>query len=207
MRLPLTLLWVVLIPLASVAKEPVDKILAKAVAINPGLKDYSADINLPLRATLGFVPYNPNLIGRYYYKRPDKHKLDLKNAPGILKKYPNVFGFNLPDMARYKILRVQEMNLRGKLPVYKIAMIPNPRTSDVTGIDIYVNRSNYTIPKYDTFYVRGHLYVNIDFRKQDQYLVYDRVSAEFEFPNVVATATATYSNYLFNQNLQDGFFR
>lgn len=186
--------------------EPVDKIIARALAINPGLLDYSADIQLPLRATLGFIPYNKNMNGRYYHKRPDKHKLDLQNAPGILKKYPNVFGFNLPDMARYKVLKVQPMNLRGTIPVYKIIMIPKVRTSDITGIDIYVNRSDYTIPKYDTFYVKGHLYVNIDFRKQGKYLVYDKMSADFEFPNVLATASATYSNYQFNQNLQDSFF-
>lgn len=192
---------------AAGAIEPVDKILAKAVAANPGLKDYSADIQLPLRATLGFIPYNKNLTGRYYHKRPDKHKLDLKNAPAVLKKYPNVFGFNLPDVARYKVLKVSEMNLRGKVPVYKIILVPKKRTSDITEIDIYVNRKDYTIPKYDTFYVKGHLYVNIDFRKEGKYLVFDRVQADFEFPNVLATATATYSNYKFNQNPPDSFFQ
>ena len=207
MKRQILALLLVLTALPGWSVEAVDKILAKALAINPGLKDYSADIQLPLRATLGFIPYNKNMVGRYYHKRPDMHKLELKNAPALLQKYPNVFGFNLPDVARYRVLRVQEMKLHGKLPVYKIILVPKVRTSDITGIDIYVNRANYTIPKYDTFYVKGHLYVNIDFRKEGKYLVYDKVNADFEFPNVLATASATYSNYQFNQNLSDSFFR
>lgn len=203
----LKLMLVLLLVQAAGAIEPVDKILAKAVAINPGLADYSADVQLPLRATLGFIPYNKNLNGRYYHKRPDKHKLDLNNAPSMLKKYPNVFGFNLPDMARYRVIKVSEINLRGKLPVYKIILVPKKQTSDITGIDIYVNRKDYTIPRYDTFYTKGHLYVNIDFRKEGKWLVFDRVNADFEFPNVIATATASYSNYKFNQNPADSFFQ
>ncbi len=124
-----------------------------------------------------------------------------------LKKKQNGFEDWICESFQFELMEMQEwVNLRGTIPVYKIIMIPKVRTSDITGIDIYVNRSDYTIPKYDTFYVKGHLYVNIDFRKQGKYLVYDKMSADFEFPNVLATASATYSNYQFNQNLQDSFF-
>lgn len=188
------------------AAESAEKIFEKARLVNPGLQDYSADVQIQMNATLGFIPYRPNLNGRYYHKRPDKHKLDLQNAPSYLKKYPNVFGFNLPDLARYNAIRVQETSLNGT-PVYKVMLVPKTRTNDITAIDVYVNRSDYSVPKYDTFYTKGHLFVNIDFKKQDGYLVYDRMLAEFEFPSVTATANATYANYRFNQNLADALFQ
>lgn len=186
--------------------ESADKIFEKARAINPGLSDYSADIQIQMNATLGFIPYHPLLNGRYLHKRPAKHKLDLQNAPSYLKKYPNVFGFNLPDLSRYNVLRVQEMELRNQ-PVYKIMLIPKAQTNDITSIDLYVNRLDYTVPKYDTFYTKGHLYVDIDFRKQDKFMVFDKMSADFEFPSITANATANYANYQFNQNLPDALFQ
>jgi outer membrane lipoprotein-sorting protein len=188
------------------AVEAADKIFEKARLVNAGLLDYSADIQIQMRATLGFIPYNPKLQGRYLHRRPDKHKLELQNAPSYLKRYPNVFGFNLPDLSRYNVLRIQEMELRG-IPCYKVMLAPKARTNDITAIDLYVNREDYTVPKYDTFYSKGHLYVDINFRKQDKYSVYDTMSAEFEFPSIQATATASYANYQFNQGLTEAVFK
>jgi hypothetical protein len=202
----LGVLLCLLLTLPAVAAESAEKLFERARNVNPKLVDYSADIAIQLNATLGFIPYRPNLAGRYYHKRPDKHKLDLQNAPSYLKKYPSVFGFNLPDLKRYNAIRVQETDLRG-VPVYKVMLVPKVKTSDITAIDVYLNRSDFSVPKYDTFYTKGHLFVNIDFKRQDGYLLYDRMTAEFEFPSITATANASYSNYQINQNLPDALFK
>lgn len=195
-----------LLTVPAFAVESAEKIFEKARAVNPGLQDYSADVQIQMNAMLGFIPYHPLLSGRYYHKRPDKHKLDLQNAPSYLRKYPNVFGFNLPDLNRYRAIRVQETTLNN-VPVYKVMLAPKARKNDITAIDVYVNRDDYTVPKYDTFYTKGHLYVNIDFKKEDGFFVYDHMNAEFEFPSITATASASYTNYMFNQNLADALFQ
>lgn len=202
----LCVLLCLLLTLPTVAAESAEKLFEKARKLNPKLVDYSADISIQMNATLGFIPYRPSLTGRYYHKRPDKHKLDLQNAPSYLKKYPSVFGFNLPDLKRYTAIRVQETDLKG-VPVYKVMLVPKVKTSDITAIDVYLNRSDFSVPKYDTFYTKGHLFVNIEFKRQDGYLLYDRMNAEFEFPSITATANASYSNYRVNQNLSDSLFQ
>lgn len=187
-------------------EETVDSVYAKAKAINADLKDYQADISIALKAKLSFIPYDSNLVGKYLHKRPDKHRLDLDNAPSYLKKYPHVFGFNLPILSRYKVLRMHETELKGQ-PVYKIQLIPKVTAGDITNVDLYINRENYTVPKYDTFYKKGHLYVDIQFRRDQGYWVYDSMDADFEFPSINAQAKAVYSNYVYNQNLADSLFK
>ena len=185
--------------------ETVEKIFEKARAVNPGLQDSSADMKVQIKAVLGFIPYNTGANGKYYHKQPDKNKLELQNAPSWLKRYPNVFGYKLPDLTRYNTLKIQEMDLRG-LPVYKVMLVPKEHTNDITSLDIYFNRNDYTVPKYDTFYNKGHLYIDMDYIRADKFVVCDKLNADFEFPNITATATAGYANYLFNQKLPDAMF-
>ena len=68
------------------ADEEVEKIFSKVKAVNHGLKDYQANIDISLRAKVAFIPYNPSMSGKYYYKAPDKHKLVLEKAPSYVKK-------------------------------------------------------------------------------------------------------------------------
>lgn len=205
MKLSLFSVLLVLTALPGWSMETVEKIFEKAKAVNPGLQDSSADMSVEINAVLGFIPYKTAATGKYYHKQPDKNKLDLQKAPSWLKKYPQVFGYKLPDLTRYNVLKIQETDLRGN-PVYRIQLVPKQHTNDITNIDIYFNRNDYSVPKFDTFYNKGHLYVDMDYSKSGQFVVCDRLSADFEFPNITATASATYSGYSFNQNLPDSMF-
>lgn len=205
MKLPLLLGVLLLTAAPGWSAETVEKIFEKARAVNPGLQDSSADMSVEIQAVLGFIPYKTAATGKYYHKQPDKNKLDLQKAPSWLKKYPQVFGYKLPDLTRYNVLKIQETDLRGN-PVYRVQLVPKQHTNDITNIDIYFNRNDYSVPKFDTFYNKGHLYVDMDYARAGQFVVCDKLSADFEFPNITATASATYSNYLFNQKLPDSMF-
>ncbi|MFN8606234.1 MAG: hypothetical protein U0931_01790 [Vulcanimicrobiota bacterium] len=198
-------LFLLLLSLPALGVESVEKIFEKARSVNPGMEDSSADMSVDINAVLGFIPYKTAAGGKYYHKQPDKNKLDLKDAPSWLKRYPNVFGYKLPDLTRYNVLKQQEIDFRGQ-PVYKIQLVPKQHTNDITNIDIYFNRNDYSVPKFDTFYNKGHLYVDMEYSRSDRYLVCNKLNADFEFPNITATATATYSNYMFNQKLPDSLF-
>jgi outer membrane lipoprotein-sorting protein len=205
MKLSLLSVLLVLTALPGWSAESVEKIFEKARAVNPGLQDSTAEMSVQINAVLGFIPYKTSATGKYYHKQPDKNKLDLEKAPSWLKKYPQVFGYKLPDLTRYNVLKIQESELRGN-PVYRIQLVPKQRTNDITNIDIYFNREDYSVPKFDTFYTKGHLYVDMDYTKSGKFVVCDKLSADFEFPNITATASANYSNYVFNQNLPDSMF-
>ena len=194
-----------LLALPAWAAPSADTIFTRARAINPGMNDSVSDVGIRMNATLGFMPYRPALSGRSYYKRPDKFKLDLDNAPSYMRKFPSVFAFKLPDLTRYNVLRVQELAWKGQ-PVYKVMLSPKS-PGNITSIDVYINRTDYTVPKFDTFYTQGHLYLEVAFRKEDGFLVPDRLDGDYETASITATAQALYTNYRFNQGLSDEMFQ
>lgn len=196
----LILFLLVFLALPALGDEQVEKIFAKARQVNSTLRDYKADIALQVDANLGFIPYRPRLNGQYLYQKPDKHRLELQNAPAFLQKYPQVFGFNLPKLERYNSKVIEEGTVRGR-PVYRLELIPKEPTGDIQRLELFVDKENFTVLKYDTFYKQGHLLVDVDMRNQDGFWVFDKMKADFRFPSVTAKASARYSNYLFNQGI------
>lgn len=192
----------------ALADSKVDAIFAKVKAVNPGLQDYAADIDIQLNAKVSFLPYKPKMSGTYYHKRPDKHKLVLEKAPSYVKKYPQIFGWNLPQLERFNSRVAGEVDLGGK-PTWRIELLPKQAMGDIQRIELYVNRNDYTVPRQVTSYSNdGELAVDVDYRSEGGFKVFERMTATFLFPkvSVQAKATATYANYRFNQKLADSFF-
>ena len=190
------------------ADAEVEQIFAKTKAINKGLQDYKADINISLNAKVSIIPYNTKMSGSYYHKVPDKHKLVLENAPNYVKKYPNIFGWNLPKLEKFHS-RVSEVTTIGGQKAWHIDMLPKQGMGDIENVEIWINCENYTVPRQVTHYKRnGRLAVDVSYSQKNGYWVFDKMSAEFVFPavSVNATATAQYSNYEFNLGLTDDFF-
>lgn len=192
----------------ALADAKVDGIFAKIKAINPGMQDYQADIDIQLNAKVSFLPYNPKMSGHYYHKRPDKHKLVLEKAPSYVKKYPNIFGWNLPKLEKFNSRVVAETDLNGQ-PVWRIELLPKQGMGDIQKVELFVNRNNYTVPRQVTYYANnGELAVDVEYKTEGGYQVFNKMVASFNFPkvSVQAKATATYANYKFNQNVPDSFF-
>jgi hypothetical protein len=189
------------------AQSPVEKLFARSRGLNPTLRDYSADLKAHADATLTFVPYHVNLNGVYYHKRPDKYKLDLKDAPSFLKDKPSVFGLNLPALERYNCRILEDARVDGR-SVAHVSMTPKSTGgSDIQHIELYFDRSNGTVPRFDTYYSKGHLFLNLHWVQDRGFWVYQQVDADFLFPAVKATLMAKYTGYKFNQGLSDELFK
>jgi outer membrane lipoprotein-sorting protein len=187
------------------AQSPAEVLYAKARNLNATMRDSSADIDVQIDATVAFIAYRPRLNGKYYYKRADKHKLELKDAPDFLKKYGSVFGLHLPQLEKYNATVGDSTDLGGR-KIRKVVLTPKVKTSDIERIELYIDPERGTVPKFDTFYSKGHLYVDIDFAQRQNYWVFDKMKADISLPNVSAKASANYSHYQFNQNLPDDLF-
>ncbi|MGM9992654.1 MAG: outer membrane lipoprotein carrier protein LolA [Candidatus Bruticola sp.] len=191
------------------ADEEVDKIFSQIKSLNQGLKDYQADIDISLRAKVAFIPYNPTMSGKYYYKAPDKHKLVLEKAPSYVKKYPNIFGWNLPKLEKFNS-RVKEVTTLNNQKVWHLMLLPKQGMGDIISVEMWVNCSDYTVPRQVTNYKNdGKLSVDVNYITKDSYKVFDSMTAQFVFPKVAvnANASAKYSNYVFNKDIPDTFFQ
>jgi outer membrane lipoprotein-sorting protein len=179
----------------------------KLMEVNPGLQDYSVGVNI--NANVKFMLLNPdlNLEGTYYFKKPDKHKLQLKRSYNFLEKYPNIFGWELPELSQHNST-VKEVSDGGK-KYFVVILIPKVKRSDLQRQEFWIDSSNFTVPRQVFMYDgEGRITVDVTYRRDQQYWLYDRMTANFSFPKMKlnARALATYGNYRTNLGLNDEFF-
>lgn len=177
--------------------------------INPGLNDYSSQIAITIDAKWGFVSYTPTMQGNYYFKKPDKHKLELTKAPSYLKKYPQVFGWSLPDPDQFKNRIVKEETVAGQ-SCWVIEMVPKQQSGDLVRQLLSVGKKDFMIYRQQYFYRNaGAITVDMQYDKVGKYQLFKSMKSTFSFPSVKISAgvEATYSNYKVNTGLKDSFFK
>jgi hypothetical protein len=184
----------------------VEELFKKMGEVNPGLKDYSSDIKVELQFTIRTL----NFAGKYYYKKPDKYKLELKKSPSFLKKYPQIFGWSLPNLSKYNSTIKPDKDTQGQ-ESYEVELIPIQGMGDIVKQEIWINKKDYTFPKQLFVYNYGTITVNAKYRKEGKFIVFDTLCADFDIKvpiigSLKATANASYKNYKTNINLPDSFF-
>jgi outer membrane lipoprotein-sorting protein len=175
--------------------------------VNPGLQDYSVDVKIGVNVKFLLVNPDLNLEGNYYFKKPDKHKLKLKKSYNFLEKYPNIFGWELPDLSIHNST-VREVVENGK-QFYVVTITPKEKRSDLQKEEYWIDPVNYTVPRQIyTYDNNGRITVNVNYRRDGGYWLYDRMNANFSFPSMklTARAAANYGRYQTNVGLNDEFF-
>lgn len=198
-----------LLGLCSAGADPqVDRLFALARSVNAGLIDYTAEVDIDLQATAGPLHYQPKGCGTYFYKKTDRHKLEVSGLPSQLRQYPMVFGFNLPHLEKFTAIVAGAPDHKGRA-VYQCRLIPISPDNSIRQIDLLIDQANFTVPNYvNTYKNGGTVCVEIEYTTVDRFTVFDRMKAQANFPSagIVATGEAKYSHYLFNKNLPDSLF-
>lgn len=199
-----------LVALASVAgaDEQTEKIFARARALNPGLQDFKAQLDIQMQADMGLIHYKPKLQGTYYFKQADKHKIELSGGPKEIRKYPAIFGFNFPQMERFDSTLVEESVYKGR-PVFHCRMVPKWKGDNIKQIDYLVDKEHYTVAQSSTGYRNeGNLTLDMEYTRVGNFTVFDSLKVTADFPSMSASANgeAKYSHYSFNQNLPNSLF-
>ena len=184
----------------------VEQLFTHMGEVNPELKDYSSDISVNIKFSVSSI----NLEGKYYYKKPDKYKLEIKKAPYVLKKYPQIFGWCLPDPLKYHNTVKMNQDSEGK-DCYVVDMVPIEPQGDLTKQQLWINAQDYTFPKQVYEYNYGTITVDAKYRKDAKFILFDSISAFFDIKvpligKLKATAIASYKNYKTNIGLKDTFF-
>jgi len=193
---------------AAGADEQTEKILARARALNPGLSDFSAQIDVNLQADMGPIHYKPKLQGKYYFKQADQHKVELTGGPKELRKYPAIFGFNIPQPNRFDSTMLEESVYKGR-PVFHCRLVPKWTGDNIKQLDLLVDKSDYTVAQTLTTYRNeGSLTLDVEYTKVGNFTVFESLKATADFPSMSASANgeAKYSHYSFNQNLPNSLF-
>ncbi len=194
----------------SMGKKPLptpSEIFDKIKQVNPTLKDYSVPIKIKAQVKYHFLKPRLNLEGVYYFKKPDKYKLELKRGSHFLNKYPKIFGWSLPKLSKFNA-NVKATKVNGQ-DFYVITLKKKVIDSDLLEEKIWVNAKDYTFPIHEYYYKNnGKIIVNIKYRKEGKYTLFDSVHEVFDLPSLSlsAVANAFYGKYKVNQGLSDEIF-
>ncbi len=175
------------------------------------VKDLSAQVNFHLN--LSRLGMHFNVGGDFYYKKPDKFKLKLREVPDFLvSREDNAFRTtNLLASLQKNITQgydarvVDETSLQGA-NCYVIRLIPKTKES-IQKIVLWVNSQNYTMPKVILSFDDGSTLVQ---RKQyiqtDNIYVVQDMETDIDSPDIQAEIITNFSHYQINKGIPDTVF-
>jgi len=188
--------------------KKIKSIVERSQTLNPKLKDYVAGVGINLNPKLGILRLPIDLHGKFYFKAPDKQKIELENAPTLLQKYPQIFGIRplKPEEHDITLLPDDRLNDREQ---HVLRFDKKDPGGDYRGQTIWFDKERGTITRTVYNYKDdGRITIDLSWQKLSDYTVLDTVNAELDFPKhgVSATGTAKYTDYKFNQGLSDDIF-
>lgn len=184
-----------------------EEIFEKMHATNQGLEDYVGELTVNTKIKYSFLEMPVNLTGTYYYKAPDKHKVEINKAPQFLSKYPQIFGWSLPNPDEFTVKVFDSYGSDGNS--YLLRMVPKRGRGDLLKVEIVVDKSTYLFSR-QIYYYRDEGEINIanTYKTVEGFNLFDTVNGVIKFPkvNVNATLDAVYNSYKINQGLSDDIF-
>lgn len=188
--------------------ETFDEIYQKQTSINSVLKDYTCTVNVKGQVETVILPIKFELMGKYYFKAPDKFKVEFKDMGNLLKDLPNVFAWNLPNPKQYNC-RVMAEEVKMGVPCYVLELVPKESIGNLEKHLIWVSKDDYTTPVQEFFYKSGgHVLVNVKYKVIEGFKVYDMFDGSLEFPtsSIKAQVQVFYTDYSINKGLEDSIF-
>lgn len=203
----LVLCFFIMFTCGAFAASTFGEIYKKALSINSEMKDCQADLSIKINAKW-YLGLRFGLTGKYYFKAPDKFKVDLKRTPSFLKKYPKVFSWALPDIKDFNTKLLKEESVE-KDDCHVLFLTPKQPMGDLESHTIWIDKKEFIMRRQMFKYTTdSDIIINQFYSKINNFWVFNNLNAAFRFPkiNLNAVVNAYYENYKFNQNLSDKIF-
>ena len=173
-----------------------------------GIDDISAKAAFSFHLQAGILPYNDTLYGSYFFKKPDKHRLEFPDAPSYLKSVPSMFSWKLPSSEKYSCV-VSGPVMLNRDRIYKLVYTSKNPSSKTATITVIVDAAKWRVSRQDTAYRDGGS-VLLTFAYQDwkgQSLL-QKVSGVLNIPaySLTGDAAITLSDQKVNQGVDDSVF-
>ncbi|HEX5275418.1 MAG TPA: hypothetical protein VFW34_09080 [Candidatus Rubrimentiphilum sp.] len=181
-----------------------DRVLARLVSANSGLRSFTANVNADV--VMRSFPYlSADLGGTYYHKEPSKDRVVFTSGlPLIAKQFSNVYPHVESPARWHDVYDISVERDDGTYTTFKLA----PRSPGrIDHIDAKVGdksgelaqlRWNYTDGSYAT--------LNQTYGKVGAYRLVTRETGHFENPNYNADLSSTFTNFKVNVAIPDSTF-
>ena len=185
-----------------------EQILSKVQEAQSRIDNLQANTNLNLDATLGFLPYSENLDGKYYYKKPNKHRLVFDDAPSYFDKMPNMFSWKVPDPKKYSV-KTKEVALANGTRAHKLYFSPTNPDSKTRSITYTISHAKWMLLDQETQYKDGgELLLTFQYAEKAGHQLLSQINAKVRLASypIKGRATIRFSSHKVNQGLSDSVF-
>lgn len=193
---------------SSIRQSLAARIFDRMRACNDGLEDYTCPIKATAKVRYAFVSVPFNIEGDYFFKQPDKYAVKFTKAPDFLSKYPQAFGWCIPDASKYSI---RYFDGEGEFAdCFMLRMVPIEGRGDLQKIDMWINRATWMFPRQVYTYKNGgEIDIRCFYRQMESFSLFDRMDITLAFPSmgIKGSGEAVYGEYKINSGLDDGIFK
>lgn len=211
--------------LSAQTKDPV-KVINAVIDRFEKIRDYEVDVNVKLDFSMVKIP---DMNAKFYFKQPDKVKIDSKGFAMLPKQSVN---FSPAQYLRGDYTAIYVKNEIENNRTYDvIKIIPNNDSTDVILSTLWIDQTQKIIKKIETTGKRsGTLHIELDY-ENDNAILPQHVTFSFNVGNIPARNEAekkdeknegrpnlrrdaqmsgkvimTYKNYKINKGIPDSFF-
>ncbi|MDQ2991300.1 MAG: hypothetical protein M3R30_00565 [Candidatus Eremiobacteraeota bacterium] len=180
-------------------------LLARMIALNPGLKSYTAAIHAEVHMT-SFPFLSPVLDGTYYHKDPSKDKIVFTSGlPGIAKQFSKIYPRIAAPVAWKSTYVVTTGATGGTTTTFRLAPRKNGR---IDHVDVVVDNATATILSMKWNYNDGSGYAEMHqtyTKVGNDYLVSGQ-TGHVEQSIYKADITSTFASFKLNDPIADSVF-
>ncbi|MBV8066919.1 MAG: hypothetical protein JO113_03000 [Candidatus Eremiobacteraeota bacterium] len=186
------------------AAATVAAILARMESVNPGLHSFSAELRA--HVTMRSFPFlAADLSGTYYYKEPDKNKVDFTGGvPLVAQQFDKLYA-RIENPSQWQALNtVTLVSDDGTTSHFKL--VPR-KHGNVASIDATVDDKSATVRSMRWNYENGgYAEMNDRYAPLSGYLLVVSQTGHVQEPGYVADITSTIDHYRINAALDDALF-
>jgi hypothetical protein len=207
-RLLTTLLLLLLAGPALADNPTVDELLERHKKSSEALEDVQAKATLKLKVVLGLFPYSEDLSGKYFYLKPNHHRLEFDDAPSYFDKAPSLFKWDLPTLDKYKTKVKGPYEEQGEA-VFQLLFLPKNSDSSTQSVLCTFDADSWRLKKQDTTYRDGGaVRLAFQYLSDSELPVLEKVVADVDIPSYSLTGAATISfdDQKTNQGLDESLF-
>lgn len=189
------------------AELSAEQVLEKYYNSMKSLNDLEASAKLDLNLLLGILPYSEKLSGRYYYLKPNNHKLEFDDAPSYFDKAPSMFNWNLPSLEKYSVVAAPSPKATSKR--YNLLFKPKRSGSSTQSVTCTFDAADWTLLEQKTSYRDGgSVSLFFSYLADRKLPVLDTVVAKVSIPaySLTGGATISFSSQKTNEGLEDHIF-
>ncbi|MDE2483011.1 MAG: hypothetical protein KGN02_12580 [bacterium] len=181
-----------------------DDLLARMAALNPGLRSYTATMHAHV-ALRSFPFLATDLAGTYYFKSPDRSKLEITSGlPMKAKAFSSLYAHIEPPVLWPSLFAVTQTSDENGTTTF--ALVPRKR-GNVARIDVRVDDATATIRSMRWNYENGgYAEMNDTYGVVQGNSVVVAQTGHVQEPGYTGDITSTLSDYKINAPISDTVF-